>query len=68
MTGESQRKGTRRDRSPSHPFDLTPNTVATLALFLALGGSSYAALSVTGNVKNFSLTGKDVQNLSLIHI
>ena len=42
------------------------NTVATLALFLALGGSSYAALSVTGkNVKNSSLTGKDVKNSSL---
>jgi hypothetical protein len=42
------------------------NVVATLALFVALGGSSYAALSVTGkNVKNSSLTGKDVKNNSL---
>ena len=42
------------------------NTVATLALFLALGGSSYAALSVTGkNVKNGSLTGKDIKGSSL---
>jgi hypothetical protein len=42
------------------------NVVATLALFVALGGSSYAALTVTGkNVKNSSLTGKDVKNSSL---
>jgi hypothetical protein len=42
------------------------NVVATLALFVALGGSSYAALTVTGKqVKNGSLTGKDVKNRSL---
>ncbi len=42
------------------------NTVATLALFLALGGSSYAAISITGkNVKNGSLTGKDIKGSSL---
>ena len=40
--------------------------VALLALFVALGGSSYAALTVTGrNVKNSSLTGRDVRNNSL---
>jgi hypothetical protein len=40
--------------------------VAYLALFVALGGSSYAAITVTGkNVKNGSLTGKDVKNSSL---
>jgi hypothetical protein len=42
------------------------NVVATVALFVALGGSSYAAISITGkNVKNSSLTGKDVKNNSL---
>jgi hypothetical protein len=42
------------------------NVVATLALFVALGGSSYAAIKVTGkNVKNSSLTGADVRNNSL---
>ena len=42
------------------------NVVATLALFVALGGSSYAAVTITGkNVKNSSLTGKDVKNNSL---
>ena len=42
------------------------NVVATLALFVALGGSSYAAITITGkNVKNSSLTGKDVKNNSL---
>jgi len=42
------------------------NVVATLALFLALGGTSYAALTITGKqVKNSSLTGKDVKNKSL---
>jgi hypothetical protein len=40
--------------------------MATIAVFVALGGSSYAAISVTGkNVKNSSLTGKDVKNNSL---
>jgi hypothetical protein len=42
------------------------NVVATLALFLALGASSYAAVTITGrNVKNSSLTGRDVKNNSL---
>jgi hypothetical protein len=42
------------------------NVISVLALFVALGGSSYAALTVTGkNVKNSSLTGKDVKNNSL---
>ena len=40
--------------------------VAYLALFVALGGTSYAAIIVTGqNVKDGSLTGKDVRNHSL---
>jgi hypothetical protein len=42
------------------------NVVATLALFVALGGSSYAAITITGkDVKNSSLTGKDIKNSSL---
>jgi hypothetical protein len=42
------------------------NVVATLALFIALGGSSYAALTVTGsNVRDGSLTGKDIKRNSL---
>src|SRR5919106_6818346 len=42
------------------------NVVATLALFIALGGSSYAALTVTGkDVRNGSLSGKDVKRNSL---
>jgi hypothetical protein len=42
------------------------NVVSVMALFVALGGSSYAAIKVTGkNVKNSSLTGKDVKNNSL---
>jgi hypothetical protein len=40
--------------------------IAYLALFVALGGSSYAAIKVTGkNVADSSLTGKDVRNSSL---
>ncbi len=40
--------------------------VATLALVVALGGTSYAAVQVTGkDVKNNSLSGKDVKNNSL---
>lgn len=42
------------------------NVMATTAVFIALGGTSYAALTVTGkNVKNSSLTGADVKNKSL---
>lgn len=45
----------------------TPSmAVALLALFVALGGTSYAAITITGkNVKNGSLTGADVKNSSL---
>jgi hypothetical protein len=40
--------------------------VAYLALFVALGGSAYAAVTVTGkNIKDGTITGKDVRNRSL---
>jgi hypothetical protein len=40
--------------------------VAVVALFMALGGTSYAALKITGkNVQNSTLTGVDVKNKSL---
>ena len=40
--------------------------VAFVALFAALGGTSYAALKITGkNVENSTLTGADVKNKSL---
>lgn len=40
--------------------------MAYLALFVALGGSSYAAIKVTGrNVTDSSLTGKDLRNNSV---
>ncbi len=44
------------------------NVMATIAVFVALGGSSYAAVViVTGkNVRNSSLTGKDVKDRSLL--
>ncbi len=43
------------------------NVVATLALFVALGGSSYAAIVVTGkNVKDNTLTTRDIKNGSLL--
>src|SRR5665811_1574496 len=36
------------------------NVTVTLALFIALGGSSYAALQITGKqVRNHSLTGRE---------
>jgi hypothetical protein len=42
------------------------NVVSMIALFVALGGTSYAAIKVTGkNVRNSSLTGVDVRNSSL---
>ena len=41
--------------------------VALVALFVALGGSAYAAFTVTGKtVKNNSLTTKDIKNKSLL--
>ena len=40
--------------------------VAYLALFAALGGSAYAAATVTGtNIKDGTITGRDVKNRSL---
>jgi len=42
------------------------NVVASLALFAALGGSSYAAISITGKqVRDGSLSGRDVRNATL---
>jgi Collagen triple helix repeat (20 copies) len=43
------------------------NVVSTLCLFALLGGTSYAALTITGkNVKNRSLTTKDIKDRSLL--
>ena len=40
--------------------------VAYLALFVALGGSSYAAVKITGKqIKDGTITGRDVKNRSL---
>ena len=40
--------------------------VAYLALFAALGGSAYAAVTVTGNnIKDGTITGRDVRNRTL---
>lgn len=42
------------------------NVMATLAVFIALGGSSYAALKVTGkDVRNRSLTYRDLKRNTL---
>lgn len=42
------------------------NVVATVALFAALAGSSYAAVAITGKqVRDGSLSGRDVHNASL---
>jgi hypothetical protein len=41
------------------------NVMATVAVFIALGGSSYAALRVTSrNVPKDALTGADIKNLT----
>jgi len=55
------------DDGAMHRFRATyANVVATVALFIAIGGSSYAALTVTGaQVRDGSLTGRDVHNASL---
>jgi hypothetical protein len=40
--------------------------MATIAVFIALGGSSYAAIQITGkDVKDNSLTGADIKNNSV---
>lgn len=40
--------------------------MASIAVFVALGGSSYAAVKISGkDVRNNSLTGKDIRNSSL---
>jgi uncharacterized protein YjbI with pentapeptide repeats len=50
----------------STPRPTYANVTATLALFVALGGSAYAAATVTGrDVRNGTLTGSDVKNNSL---
>src|SRR5690349_11276425 len=37
--------------------------VALIALFISLGGTGYAVVTITGkNVKNSSLTGRDIRN------
>ena len=42
------------------------NVVASLALFVALGGTGYAAVTITGlNVRDGSLTGRDIKNSSI---
>jgi hypothetical protein len=42
------------------------NVMATLAVFIALGGSAYAALTITGrNIKNGSLTFRDLRRDTL---
>jgi hypothetical protein len=42
------------------------NVMATLAVFIALGGSSYAAIRITGSqIQNNSVTGEDIKNDSL---
>jgi hypothetical protein len=48
------------------PIRLTyANVMGTIAVFIALGGSSYAALRVTGrDVPKDALTGADVKNLT----
>jgi Collagen triple helix repeat (20 copies) len=48
-------------------FRLTyANAMSTLAVFVALGGSSYAAVTITGNeIRNNTVTSKDLRNNSV---
>ena len=42
------------------------NVMATLAVFIALGGTSYAALQLTGrDIRDGSLTGRELQRNSV---
>ena len=61
----------RRASEPSptrrlHETPLYSNVMATAAMFIALGGTSYAAAKITGaEVRDGTLTGRDVRNGSL---
>jgi hypothetical protein len=47
-------------RTPRPTFS---STIAVLALFVALGGSSYAAIQISGtSIKNGTVTGTDLKN------
>src|SRR5215212_2286772 len=52
---------------PKVGFRLTyANVIATIALFVALGGTSYAAIRITGkNIKNNTVTTKDIRNRTI---
>lgn len=51
---------------PSLPRFTYANAMSTLALFVALGGTSYAAISISGQqIKDASITTADVKNESL---
>ena len=51
---------------PKLPRPTYGSVTATLALCAALGGTSYAAITVTGaDVRNGSLTGKDIRDGSI---
>jgi len=53
-------------RARLRPHLTYANVVSSLCLFVLLGGTSYAAVVITGrNVMDSSLTGKDVRNNSL---
>src|SRR5215212_7148780 len=61
LTRSHQMRSTLRRLARRHT-----TAVAYLALFAALSGSAYAAVTVTGKeIKNGTVTGKDVKNRSL---
>src|SRR5215213_3019570 len=61
LTRSHQMRSTLRRLARRHT-----TVVAYLALFAALSGSAYAAVTVTGKqIKNGTVTGKDVKNRSL---
>jgi hypothetical protein len=61
------RDQTTNEKAPEGPPPSSyANVLATAALFVALGGSSYAAVEITGkDVRDGSLTGADIRNNSL---
>jgi hypothetical protein len=51
---------------PSRLRPSAPTVLSLVAIFIALGGTSYAALSITGkDVRDASLTGADIKNGSI---
>ena len=59
---ESSRGGDKQERIPLVKRPTHPTIVAYLALFVALGGTAYAAATIgSAEIKDNSIRGKDIR-------